>query len=68
LRDEPFNATKTYEGLNHSDSNRHLMGRWLRGDERLSRLADHVATMQLTQLLCEAVAQPGRQVEAAFSI
>jgi len=68
LDDELFNETMTFEGLNNSDSNRCLMRNWLRGTENRSRLEDHFATMQLTQSLCEAVAEPGRQIQTALAI
>jgi len=68
MNDELFNETMTFEGLNQSDSNRSLMRQWLRGTEKLSRLEDHLATMQLTQSLCEAVAEPGLQVQTSLAI
>jgi hypothetical protein len=68
MNDELFNETMTFDGLNQSDSNRSLMRHWLRGTEKLSRLEDHLATMQLTQSRCEAVAEPGRQIQTALAI
>ena len=68
MNDELFNETMTFEGLNQSDSNRSLMRQWLRGTEKLSRLEDHLATMQLTQSLCEAVPEPSLQVQTSLAI
>ncbi len=60
---EQYVAHDNFQGLFHSDSNRALMQAWLRGTETRSRLADHYATMRVTEALALSLRLPGQSVE-----
>jgi len=59
LPSEDFNATESFGGLFHSDSNRALMREWLAGTEQRSLLADHVLPMRITLALASSLRTPG---------
>lgn len=66
LEEENYVQLSEYSGLFHSDSNKELMSRWLRGEENRSQLETHLNAMTLLGALAESVQTPGKTVSVAF--
>lgn len=65
--EEKYAVTETFRSVFHSDSNRELMRRWLRGTEMKSSIADHLLPMKITEALALSLLSPGFSIEIKFS-
>lgn len=59
IKEHDYVSSKTIKNYFNSDSNRKLLSKWLRGEEKISRLVDHEATMKIMQVIGLSIQKPG---------
>lgn len=66
LKEMEYNTFNEYDGFMHSDGNREVMTKWLMGNEKKSRLIDHISTMNIVQGIAESIHNPGYPITFDF--
>lgn len=66
LPDEEYETKALYPGIHHSTSNMRTIRHWLRDEEKVSVLKEHVPVMKLMQAIAFSLERQGESVVADF--